>query len=195
MSSADANPLDQGRTDFDMTHSRGAQGAAARIERFGHTMNFITERICAALVAAMILVVWLGIFGRYFTAIGVTWTEELARYIMIWAALLAVPCCTYRREHIGLDLLFSKLPERHRRGARILLDLIGLSFFVFLAVYGTTMAKMGASQYATIFGMTMAIPFLSVPVSCALTVVQILVCISREWFGSAPLYLAAEGGR
>lgn len=175
--------------------TRGASGAGARIERFGYAMNYVTERVCAALVAAMILVVWLGIVGRYFTAFGVTWTEELARYIMIWAALLAVPCCTYRREHIGLDMLFSRLPERNQRAARIALDCVGLAFFVFLAVYGLTMTRQGATQYATIFGMTMTIPFLSVPVSCALTVVQILVCASREWFGAEALYLVREGGR
>lgn len=176
-----------------MNNDSGVSGTARNVELFGYVMNHITERVCAVLVAAMILVVWLGIIGRYFTAIGVTWTEELARYIMIWAALLAVPCCTYRREHIGLNVLFGKIPENRRRVARIVLDCIGLSFFVFLTVYGVTMTKMGNSQYATIFGMTMTVPFLSVPISGGLTVIQILVCISREWSGSRPLFLAREG--
>ena len=178
-----------------MTRSTADPGPAMRIERFGLIMNHITERICAALVAAMIFVVWLGIVGRYTNLFSVTWTEELARYIMIWAALLAVPCCTYRREHIGLDMLFRKLPAGLQRPARIVLDCIGLGFFVFLAIYGLTMTKMGATQYATIFGMTMTIPFLSVPVSCGLTVIQILVCIMREWSGTPALYLEREAAR
>lgn len=180
-----------------MKHPSDTPGVAQRIERFGHALNHITERVCAALVAGMILVVWLGIVGRYFPALhfGVTWTEELARYVMIWAALLAVPCCAYRREHIGLDMLFRKLPETAQRPARIVLDCVGLGFFAFMALYGVTMARMGATQFASIFGMTMTIPFLSVPVSCGLTVVQILVCMAREWFGTEPLYLAREGGR
>jgi TRAP-type C4-dicarboxylate transport system permease small subunit len=83
-----------------------------RLETFGYRLNRVNELLCALLVAATIGVVWFGIVERYFLALGATWTEELARYLMIWAALMAVPCCTYRREHIGLGLVFSKLPER-----------------------------------------------------------------------------------
>lgn len=165
---------------------------AMRIETFGYWLNYVAERICGLLVAAMIGVVWFGIFDRYFLALGGTWTEELARYIMIWAALLAVPCCTYRREHIGLDLLFSKIPVRFQVKARLLLDLIGCCFFIFLFYYGIMMTKGGATQYATIFGMNMVVPYLSVPVTAALTFVQIIVCMVRDGFGITSLVLTRE---
>ncbi len=165
---------------------------ADRIEATGYWINFVAERICGLLVAAMIGVVWFGIFDRYFLALGGTWTEELARYIMIWAALLAVPCCTYRREHIGLDLLFSKLPAKHQVKARLFLDFIGLCFFAFLFYYGIMMAKGGATQYATIFGMNMIVPYLSVPVTAALTIIQIVVCMVREGFGITSMVLTRE---
>ncbi len=167
-------------------------GAARAIEAFGYRINYITERICGILVAAMILVVWFGIFDRYFFALGGTWTEEMARYIMIWAALLAVPCCTYRREHIGLDLIFSKIPCKHQVKARWLLDLIGIAFFLFLFYFGIFMTKNGATQYATIFGMTMTIPYLSVPVASFLTVIQIIVCMVRDGFALTPCFPQKE---
>ncbi len=166
-----------------------------RLETFGYRLNWLNERVCALLVAATILVVWFGIVERYLLALGATWTEELARYLMIWAALMAVPCCTYRREHIGLDLLFSKLPGRGQRPARIVLDLLGLAFFLFLSFYSFTMVRQGATQYATIFGMTMVVPFLSVTVCCLLTCAQICVCIAREYAAVRPMFLDAEGAR
>lgn len=166
--------------------------AVRSIETFGYRINYITERLCGILVAAMIFVVWFGIFDRYFLALGGTWTEEMARYIMIWAALLAVPCCTYRREHIGLDLIFSKIPARHQVKARWLLDLIGIAFFLFLFYFGIIMTKNGATQYATIFGMNMTIPYLSVPVASFLTVVQIIVCMVREGSGLTPYFVKKE---
>lgn len=161
---------------------------AVRVERFGYWVNYANERVCALLIAAMIGVVWFGIADRYLFALGGTWTEELARYIMIWAALLAVPCCTYRREHIGLDLLFKKLPARHQVKCRLLLDLIGMAFFLYLLYYGIMMVEAGASQYATIFGMNMTLPYLSVPVTSGLTVLQIFVCMVREGSGTMPTF-------
>ncbi|WP_419787064.1 TRAP transporter small permease [Pseudodesulfovibrio sp.] len=170
-------------------------GIARAFELTAYRINYVVERICALLVAAMIGVVWFGVVERYFLALGVTWTEELARYIMIWAALLAVPCCAYRREHIGLDLLFSKLPVRQQKWARLVLDAIGLLFFLFLAFYGVTMAKQGMQQYATIFGMTMFVPFTSVPVAAMLTVFNILCTMLRETAGITPLFVKKEAAQ
>jgi TRAP-type C4-dicarboxylate transport system permease small subunit len=60
-----------------------------------------------------------------------------------------------------------------------MLDLVSLSFFLFLTWYGIGMAQSGASQYATIFGMTMLVPFAAVPVSSALTAFQIFTAMLR----------------
>lgn len=174
-------------------NNRPAGPLAGSVEQVGYWVNYLTERVCGILVAAMIGVVWFGIVDRYFFALGGTWTEELARYIMIWAALLAVPCCTYRREHIGLDLLFKKIPQQHRVKARVVLDLLGLVFFIFLFYYGILMTKQGATQYATIFGMSMTIPYLSVPVTCGLTIFQIIICMARELSGAKPHFMVKEG--
>ena len=80
---------------------------ALSLEQFAYRLNKVIEVCCAALAAAMILIIWFGVIERYVFHLGMTWTEELARYVMIWTALLAVPACAYRREHIGLDVLFS----------------------------------------------------------------------------------------
>ncbi|MGE4298046.1 MAG: TRAP transporter small permease [Desulfovibrionaceae bacterium] len=178
------------------THALGglvpSPSFAGRMEALGYWLNYLNERACALLVAATVAVVWFGIVERYLLALGMTWTEELARYLMIWAALLAVPCCTHRREHIGLDMLFCKLPQARQRPARIALDALGLAFFLFLSYYSFFMVKQGGSQYATIFGMTMTVPFLSVTVSCLLTVFQIMVCIVREYSRTVPMFLIKD---
>jgi TRAP-type C4-dicarboxylate transport system permease small subunit len=68
-------------------------------------------------------------------------------------------------------------------GARILivsLDLVSLAFFLFLTWYGLGMTRDGLGQYATIFGITMVVPFAAVPVSSALTAFQILAAMLRS---------------
>lgn len=152
---------------------------AATADIAGRNLNWLIERLCAGLVAAMVVIVWFGVVSRYLVDLGATWSEELARYVMIWAALLAVSCGAYRREHIGLDFFSHLLAPRTRLALRVTLDLLGIAFFLFLFVYGMGMASAGASQYATIFGMTMLVPFASVPVAAALTVFQITVTMLR----------------
>ncbi len=154
--------------------------AADMADIIGRRLNWLVERCCALLTAVMVMVVWFGVVERYFMHLGATWTEEFSRYVMIWVALLAVSCGAYRREHIGLNLLMQKMPIGMRPWLRLVLDLVGLAFFIFLFIYGIGMAAGGQTQYATIFGMTMVIPFASVPVAAGLTAFQILITMIRD---------------
>jgi TRAP-type C4-dicarboxylate transport system permease small subunit len=148
-------------------------------------LNWLIERICALLMGIMVVVIWFEVVERYFLHLGHTWTEEFSRYVMIWAALLAVSCGAYYREHIGLNIVKRLLPPKAARMLDIGLDLVSLAFFVYLAWYGIGMTKEGLTQFATIFGITMVVPFAAVPVSSALTAFQILAAMLRGP-GAAP---------
>jgi TRAP-type C4-dicarboxylate transport system permease small subunit len=147
------------------------------LQRFAYRLNWAIERVCALLVGVMVVVIWFGVVERYFLHLGMTWTEEFSRYVMIWAALLAVSCGAFYREHIGLDIIKRFLPLKGARILGVVIDLIGLLFFLFLAWYGIGMTRAGLSQYATIFGMTMVVPFAAVPVSSVLTSFQIFAAM------------------
>jgi TRAP-type C4-dicarboxylate transport system permease small subunit len=134
----------------------------------------------------MVLDVWLGVISRYMVDLQITWTEELARYLMIWGSLLAVSCGVYYREHVGLMLLLESLPRKLQLVIRVILDLFGLAFFIVLTWYGFNMARDGGSQYATIFNMTMTLPFAAVPVSAGLAALQMLLVSIRDVTRLAP---------
>jgi len=168
--------------------SNGLKNLAEKAEAVAFRLNWFNERLCALLVAGTVITVWFAVVERYVFSMGVTWAEELARYIMIWAALLAVPCCAYRRDHVSLGFVFSLLPLHWQRPSRLILDCIGLAFFILLLVYSLRMVRQGATEYAAIFGMTMVVPFLSVFACSLLTVFQIAVTMLREYTGTKPLF-------
>lgn len=158
-------------------------GFAHRLNALGGRVNRVVEWTCGALIAAMVVIVWLGVVTRYLPVVGLTWTEELARYVMIWAALLAVSCAAYRCEHVGLDLLPRALPPGLSKPLRIAIDVLVVLFFVFLAVYGIDMALEGRMQFSTLWGLTMEVPFAAVPVSSALAAFQFLVRLVADTAG------------
>jgi len=143
-------------------------------------LNWLVERTCALLVGIMVVVIWFEVVERYFLHLGFTWTEEFSRYVMIWAALLAVSCGAFYREHIGLDIVKRFLPPTGARILMVSLDFVSLAFFLFIAWYGIGMTRDGLGQYATIFGITMVVPFAAVPVSSALTAFQIFAAMFRS---------------
>jgi TRAP-type transport system small permease protein len=144
-------------------------------------INRVVELLCAALLAVLVVDIWIGVFGRYVFELPVTWAEELARYLMIWTALLAVSCGVARREHVAVTALLHRVPIRIRRWFDLAIDLLAFAFFAFLGWFGIGMTQQGANQYATIFDMTMAIPFASVPVSSALVCLQLVLAAIRDF--------------
>ena len=144
-------------------------------------INKVVELVCAAIIGVLILDIWIGVFGRYVFELPVTWAEELARYLMIWAALLAVSCGVARREHVAVTALLHRIPPRIRRWIDVGIDVLAFAFFAFLLYFGIGMTEQGSTQYATIFEMTMTIPFASVPISSALVCIQLVLMAVRDF--------------
>jgi TRAP-type C4-dicarboxylate transport system permease small subunit len=157
-------------------------------------INKAVERVCAVVLAVLILDIWIGVFGRYVFELPVTWAEELARYLMIWAALLAVSCGVARREHVAVTALLQRVPAGMRRWFDVGIDALAFAFFAFLFYFGIGMTQQGSTQYATIFEMTMTIPFAAVPVSSALVCVQLVLTALRD-FAAAGVATASAGGQ
>ncbi len=156
------------------------KGKQTLLDTSAKKVNWLVERICALLLGIMVVVIWFGVVERYFLHLGITWAEEFSRYIMIWAALLAVSCGAFYREHIGLNIVKRFLPKAGATILTISLDIVSISFFLFLAWYGVGMAREGLGQFANIFGITMVVPFAAVPVSSALTAFQIFAAMFRS---------------
>lgn len=155
-------------------------------------LNSWVEWLCAAILAVLIIDVGVGIFGRYVIELPVTWSEELARYLMIWAALLAVSCGVARREHVAVTALLDRLPQNLQRQLGAAIDALAFAFFAFLWYFGIGMTKQGATQYATIFEMTMWMPFAAVPVSSALACLQLALMGVRDFTLGGPPAMAAK---
>lgn len=159
----------------------GPRRVSAAAARLGAGINWWIERVCALIIAVLIVDIWIGVFGRYVFELPVTWAEELARYLMIWGALLAVSVGVARREHVAVTALLHRFPKALQRWLGVGIDVLAFAFFAFLLYFGIGMTQGGATQYATIFEMTMLIPFAAVPVSSALVCLQLALMGVRDF--------------
>ncbi len=145
-----------------------------------YRLSQVTEVIVIILMAVLVLDVWLGIFARYFSEFPITFTEELARYLMIWMALLAVSIGISRRAHIGVLIVFDRTQGISRHLLMGAIDLLGFLFFAFLFYYGLGFTIDGARRLTMIYSMPKSIPFAAVPVSCLLAAIQIALVAVRD---------------
>ena len=75
------------------------------------TVDRVLEIILVSLMALMTLDVLWGVLTRYALSNQASWTEEAARFLLIWIGLLGAAYASGRRLHLSIDLLKRK-PER-----------------------------------------------------------------------------------
>ncbi|MEF1183089.1 TRAP transporter small permease, partial [Vibrio sinaloensis] len=99
-------------------------------------LNKANQFAVGILTVLLILDVWLGVLDRYVLKLQLVWVEELARYIMIWAILMAVPCCTAGREHMGLEFVTKRFPYVAQQVVKIGVGALTFSFFGYITYLG-----------------------------------------------------------
>jgi len=158
------------------------QTIASKAINASRRLNWFVERGCVALMILLVLDVWLGVVARYLLPFQVSFTEELARYLMIWMALLAVSSCISHREHIGVLFVFERFPPQVRRWLSVIFDLIALIFFAVIFFYGLGMVERGFSRFTMIEAIPKAYPFMGVPLAGALACIQLLLVAVHDFF-------------
>ncbi len=148
--------------------------------KLSDAINWVVERIIAALMLILVLDVWVGVIDRYIFHWQLPWPEVIARYLMIWMALLAISAGIARREHIGLTALTSKMSSRMRRPVLVATECIAILMFLAIAWYGLEFAAKGAGKHAHIFGMSLYWPYMALPVSMGLAALQSLLAALRD---------------
>lgn len=158
------------------------------------SLNWLVERACVALMVLLVLDVWLGVLVRYVLPLDWTFTEELARYLMIWMALLAISSGISHREHIGVLLIFERFPPSVRKWLAVAFDVIAFGFFAIIFFYGLGMVERGFSRYTMIDGIPKAYPFMGVPLAAAAACLQLLLVAVHDFYApdSKPVAERAE---
>ena len=143
----------------------------------GNYLAKITIFIVIILAAIMVLTVLVGVFFRYVLHNSLSWSEELARYLMIWAALLSISIGIKDKEHVGIQLIIRNIPIKYARILNFLVNIIILIFLGVLSYKGMHVTIKAIPQLSLGLGISMFWALLSIPVSGALAIIQQIIQI------------------
>lgn len=146
-----------------------------KVNRLGGILSKAITQIIILLTALMVLTVLLGVVYRYVLRSPLGWTEELARFLMIWAALLAISVCIYHKEHVSIQVIMQFLPIRVAQVITFFVNILIGIFLCVLTYKGMEMAQNARVQYSFALRISMFWPLMSVPVSGALALIQHLI--------------------
>ncbi|CAM3409749.1 TRAP transporter small permease [Halomonas lysinitropha] len=118
-------------------------------------------------MAALIAVITLQVVSRvFFTAVG--WTEEVARFLLVWITFLGATLAFRRGRHIAVTFVVDALPGRPRRLARIAALLVALGFLAALVAIGWEYMQVQSFQKSASLRISMTWIYLVIPLSAAI---------------------------
>ena len=88
------------------------------------------------LIALMTLDVLWGVFTRYVIGHQAGWTEELARFLLIWIGILGAAYASGQRMHLAINLLETKLNLQNQQFLQKIISSLVILFAVSVMVIG-----------------------------------------------------------
>src|SRR5215213_11829874 len=126
-------------------------------------------------------IVFLQFFTRYVLNDSLSWTEEIARYGLMWIVFIGGAMVTRRNTHIAVELLSNIMNPGHMRAALLaLVDFIKLGFLGLLAYFSLTIVERMHMQRMTVFDLPMSYVYGGVAVGCFLMMIRQALNVSRN---------------
>lgn len=99
-------------------------------------VNRFLELFLITIFTLLVLDVLFQVFSRYILGGSFSWTEEFARFALIWMTILGAAYLNAKKEHLSMDFLYQKFSEPNKRKASILIEVFIFLFALMVMVIG-----------------------------------------------------------
>jgi TRAP-type C4-dicarboxylate transport system permease small subunit len=143
-------------------------------------LDRVTAALVAAFVGAMVAIILAAVFTRYVMNDPLSWAEQVAKYLMIWAAFLGASLGIKEGAHIAVNVLVDVLPRTLQKVCAYAGYALTAGFLVVAAYQGVIFTdKVRHHTDPLVWEMSMAWAYAAIPAGCVLMLVQLLIVFAR----------------
>ena len=131
-------------------------------------VNKIIERFLVLILVGMVLNVIWQVFTRFLTSSPSAFTNELARYLMIWLGILGAAYVSGKQEHVAIDFFVKKFNNSLRRfiDRFVLFSILSFAFFVMIiGGFNLVYITLKLEQYSPSLQIPLALVYSIIPIS------------------------------
>lgn len=158
----------------------------------GRSADRLVQAVAVAVMLALLACVVLGVASRQLGD-PLAWTDELAQYFLVWAAVAGWMIALRRRSHIRITALVALLPGRARRGAEIAIQLVVLTFGALVLRHGPGLVARNWDIEAISLPISSAVLYLPLPALALAVMLQSLAELAAAWRGPVAAPVADPG--
>jgi len=128
----------------------------------------VLTKLLIIIMSIMVINVLWQVFSRYFLGAPSSFTDELARYLMIWIGILGAAYVSGRNKHVAIDVLPSRLSAKTQKKLRLVVRILIILFCLFALVIGgfrLVYVTYVLDQYSPALQVPLAAVYMVIPIS------------------------------
>jgi TRAP-type C4-dicarboxylate transport system permease small subunit len=149
-------------------------------EKVSHIAERVVQVTLVGMVAIMTIIIIVQVFMRYLFLYSLSWSEEVARYLMIWVAFLGASLALKYGFHIGIEFVITRIPEKTRTLINLLAKLSILVFLIFFTIGGFQVSWAVRDQDSPALLFSMGYAYLSAPVGGVFMIIHLLNSLVQD---------------
>lgn len=171
-------------------HPGGILQALRRIQSVTVTGGRV---FCVACLLAIVVCTGLSVTFRYVFFLPLNFSDPLSVLFLTWVTFVGTGLAVYSGEHVFVDYFISRCPQTIRDSATVVTTVLISFFLIMISYYGFRFAlAMKDSHDPLVFNISLLVPYISVPVGMAYTLVQLwlvagIALLERRGPTSGPL--------
>ncbi len=136
-------------------------------------IDIVLEKLLAIIMGVMVINVLWQVFSRYILGDPSYFTDELARYLLIWLGLLGAAYVSGRNMHVAIDVFSTNSSDATKRKLAVTINLIIILFALMALVAGgirLVYITYVLDQHSPALQIPLSVVYLIIPVSGMLIV-------------------------
>ena len=136
--------------------------------KFRAIVDKILSRVLIVIMGVMVINVLWQVFSRYFLGEPSSFTDELARYLMIWVGILGAAYVSGKNGHVAIDVFPSRLSKENQKKLKNIVGILIILFSITALVIGGSRLvyiTYVLKQFSPALQMPLSLVYLVIPIS------------------------------
>lgn len=132
----------------------------------------ILEAVCAALLAATVLITFIAVFFRYVIGAALSWSFEASLALLTYLTFVGCYLAMRKNAHLKVEVLVARFPLLGQALVFTMNQCVIIAIAAVMVIYGMRQAVMFHSQTTLVMELPLSLLYAAIPLSGALMALQ-----------------------
>ena len=137
-------------------------------------MDRYVTRLVTGLLFLLALLLSAGVFYRYVLNDSIYWSNEVARYLLVYLVFFGATMAHRHRAHIRIDLILEHFSSTNQQRLERVIALLFLGFWIVILIGSIKLLPMFMLQKTATLNLPFALPFAALPLSAIIWILYLL---------------------